>query len=141
MKRTKFVKTVAAIIEYPDGRILLQKRAIPPYKGTWGLPGGHIKLGEKETESLQREVLEEVGVEVHSLRKLGTYLEEGRIGDLTKYYLANCYVARPLRGEPRPQPGEVSEVKLHSLRGIPSELSFRHGDMIRDYERIKRQRS
>lgn len=141
VKRTKFVKTVAGIIEYPDGSILLQRRAVPPYKGMWGLPGGHIKYGEGETEALRREVLEEVGVEVRALWKLGTYLEEGRIGDLTKYYLANCYVAKPISGRPRPQFGEVSEVKLYSLKEIPDQLSFRHRDMIRDYERIRKQRS
>jgi len=140
-KRTKFVKTVAGIIEYPDGSMLLQRRAVPPYKGMWGLPGGHIKPGEQEREALRREVLEEVGVEVRALWKLGTYLEEGRIGDLTKYYLANCYVAKPISGRPRPQPAEVSEVKLYLLREMPGELSFRHRDMIRDYERIKKQRS
>jgi len=140
MKRIRFVKTVVAIIEYADNSILLQRRAVPPYKGMWGLPGGHMKPGENETEALRREVLEEVGVELHGLWKLGTYLEEGRIGNLIKYYLAKCYAAKPIKGKPRPQPGEVSDVRLFGLQEIPCELSFRHRDMIRDYEVINRQR-
>jgi len=141
MNMVKFVKTVVAIIEYPDRSILLQRRAVPPYRGMWGLPGGHIKTGERETEALKREVLEEVGVEIHTLWKLGTYLEEGRISNLTKYYIASCYVARPVSGGPRPQLGEVSEVKITPPAELPGELSFRHRDMIRDYRTLNSQRS
>ena len=44
-----------------SGKILLQKRAD---KGTWGLPGGALELGESALEALVREFYEETGVEV-----------------------------------------------------------------------------
>lgn len=44
-----------------SGKILLQKRAD---KGTWGLPGGAIELGESAVEALEREFYEETGVKV-----------------------------------------------------------------------------
>ena len=44
-----------------SGKILLQKRAD---KGTWGLPGGAIELGESALEALVREFYEETGIEV-----------------------------------------------------------------------------
>jgi 8-oxo-dGTP diphosphatase len=45
--KKKAVKTaVVAVVRNDDGRILLTKRAIPPYAGKWVMPGGKIDLGE-----------------------------------------------------------------------------------------------
>ena len=56
-----------------SGKILLQKRAD---KGTWGLPGGALELGESALEALEalvREFYEETGVEVRVEKLLNVY--------------------------------------------------------------------
>ena len=53
-----------------SGKILLQKRAD---KGTWGLPGGAIELGESAVEALVREFYEETGVKVTVEKILNVY--------------------------------------------------------------------
>ena len=53
-----------------SGKILLQKRAD---KGTWGLPGGAIELGESAVEALEREFYEETGVKVTVEKILNVY--------------------------------------------------------------------
>lgn len=53
-----------------SGKILLQKRAD---KGTWGLPGGALELGESALEALVREFYEETGVEVRVEKLLNIY--------------------------------------------------------------------
>ena len=53
-----------------SGKILLQKRAD---KGTWGLPGGAIDLGESAVEALVREFYEETGLKVAVKRLLNVY--------------------------------------------------------------------
>ena len=53
-----------------SGKILLQKRAD---KGTWGLPGGALELGESALEALLREFYEETGVEVRVEKLLNVY--------------------------------------------------------------------
>ena len=53
-----------------SGKILLQKRAD---KGTWGLPGGAIELGESALEALVREFYEETGIEVRAEKLLNVY--------------------------------------------------------------------
>ena len=53
-----------------SGKILLQKRA---EKGTWGLPGGAIELGESAVEALVREFYEETGLKVAVKRLLNVY--------------------------------------------------------------------
>ena len=52
------------------GKILLQKRAD---KGTWGLPGGAIELGESAVEALVREFYEETGITVKVHKLLNVY--------------------------------------------------------------------
>lgn len=53
-----------------SGKILLQKRAD---KGTWGLPGGAIELGESSVEALVREFYEETGITVKVHKLLNVY--------------------------------------------------------------------
>ena len=55
-----------ALIVNQEGRVLLAQRSISDDwdAGLWSLPGGEVQPGEKLYEALQREVAEEVGLEV-----------------------------------------------------------------------------
>ena len=64
---------VAALIADDRGRLLIVVRAAAPEKGTWDLPGGFADPGESIEESLRREVREEIGLEIASMRYLGSY--------------------------------------------------------------------
>jgi ADP-ribose pyrophosphatase YjhB (NUDIX family) len=64
------VPAAAALIVH-DGRVLLGKRARPPYAGTWDLPGGFLESGETPERGLVRELREELGVGVRRLRFVG----------------------------------------------------------------------
>lgn len=52
------------------GRVLLQKRTD---NNKWGLPGGSLELGESFQEAAIREVYEEVGLRVKSLKLFNVY--------------------------------------------------------------------
>ncbi|HCC06611.1 MAG TPA: DNA mismatch repair protein MutT [Clostridiales bacterium] len=54
-----------------EGKILMGKRKSPHGEGTWGLPGGHLEMFETWEECSRREVLEETGVMIKSI-KFGT---------------------------------------------------------------------
>jgi NADH pyrophosphatase NudC (nudix superfamily) len=59
---------VAALIFDERERLLLIERGREPGKGLWDLPGGFVDPGESAEEALRREVREELGLEVASLR-------------------------------------------------------------------------
>ena len=51
-----------ALIVRKDGKMLISKS--PKWTHPYTVPGGHVEIGESIAESLKREVMEEVGLEV-----------------------------------------------------------------------------
>ena len=67
-----------------DGQILLARRAdYVPSGGLWETPGGKIESGESPEQAIQREWLEELGVEVY----LPRVLDVVRFPDFPESYL------------------------------------------------------
>jgi ADP-ribose pyrophosphatase YjhB (NUDIX family) len=67
---------VAAIIESPDGRIVLTRRKHEPRSGSLDLPGGFVDINESAEEAIRREVFEELGINIKSLRLLASFPNE-----------------------------------------------------------------
>jgi 8-oxo-dGTP diphosphatase len=62
---------VAALIYDREGRVLVTQRPVgKSLEGYWEFPGGKIESGEHGAAALRRELLEELGVEVDSLREV-----------------------------------------------------------------------
>ena len=84
-----------------DGKGLLIQRGINPNRGAWQLPGGYVEADEDIVEAVQREVLEEAGVEAKVQDIVGfRHSIAGSIGGPS----ANIYVVfrlTPISGEPR----------------------------------------
>ncbi len=65
------VHVAASGIVYDDkGEILLEKRAD---NGWWGLPGGHVDVGESVEQTAIREIWEETGIRTRVKRLVGIY--------------------------------------------------------------------
>lgn len=65
----KRVEVSIAVIQ-KDNKILVTQRGYGKWKGKWEFPGGKIEPGETKEEALQREIQEELGVEI----SIGEYL-------------------------------------------------------------------
>lgn len=62
---TPVVEVAAAVIIRPDRRFLLTCRpAGKPYAGYWEFPGGKIEAGESVLQAIDRELQEELGIQV-----------------------------------------------------------------------------
>jgi len=128
-------RTVTAIIEFPDGTILLIKRRTVVFKGYWALPGGRVDPGESEEHAAMREVREETGLHVKVVEKIGEYHEVGFQDGIEYDYQAACFLVRPIGGKIEKQEKEIEEIRLVNLNEIPENLGFEHSRMIRDYKR------
>ena len=65
-----------------DEGLLLVRRAHPPSRGRWSLPGGRVQPGETAQQALRREVAEETGLIVEIGPLVGEVTRPG-VADVT----------------------------------------------------------
>ncbi len=131
MRESSIGRTVDAVIQDESGNIILIKRAFPPFKNYYALPGGFVKKGESKKQALIREVKEETGLNVKIVKKIGTFKEKGRDqrGDI--YSTAfKCMITSDadvikVRGETL----EVARVPVDQLKNI--DLAFDHKKILK----------
>jgi len=127
MKTTK-VTADAVIIQ--SGKILLIKRAIPPFKGKWALPGGHIGYNEKTENAVVREVKEETGLAVKIIKLVGVYSDPKR--DPRGHTVTAAYLCEPAAANRKSRAGDdASEAWWWPLDDLP-DLAFDHSAIIKD---------
>lgn len=104
------------------GRLLLVRRARPPYAGTWDLPGGFLEADEHPEAGLRRELEEELGMKTRCVRLIGFATD--RYGPKGPPVLTVVYRVTPGRGRMRPA-DDVSAVRWFSRGAIPyREIAF-----------------
>ncbi len=64
------MRVVAGIIFNDEGKVLIGRKRWGKRKGLWEFPGGKVKEGEEEKDSLKRELLEELGLEIEVGNKI-----------------------------------------------------------------------
>ncbi len=97
-------------------KVLLGRRAEEPYRGTWDLPGGFLEAGETPERGLARELWEELGARIRSVRFLSFFAETYGPGGFP--ILAAVYRVTLAPGRLR-QGSDVSEVRWFSRRQLP----------------------
>jgi 8-oxo-dGTP diphosphatase len=98
------------------GRLLLARRARPPYARMWDLPGGFLEAGEDPPRALRRELREEIGVGVRRARLLGFASDHYGPGGVT--VLSAVYHVVPTSTRVRPD-DDVSEARWFERGEIP----------------------
>ncbi|MEI6381163.1 MAG: NUDIX domain-containing protein [Cyanobacteriota bacterium ELA615] len=76
------VSVTLAILYNTQGQFLIQLRDDTPgivYPNHWGLFGGHMEEHETPSQTVKRELKEEIGIEIDGLKSFRVYELEGRI--------------------------------------------------------------
>ena len=100
-----------------DGKVLLVKRAphMRSYPGVWDLFGGHIEGDESPEDTLRREAMEELGIEIASFHPLGT------IHDPVEPAEVMVYAVTAWKGEPvNAAPDEHTDIDWYSTDELPA---------------------
>ena len=116
-RETLLVAAVALVD--PDGRVLLTRRPEgKPMAGLWEFPGGKVEAGETPEAALDRELREELGIDicVSCLAPL-TFASHAYEGF---HLMMPLYVCRKWDGIARPREGqETAWVRPRQMRAYP----------------------
>jgi 8-oxo-dGTP diphosphatase len=107
-RKQHVVTSVVAVIVDEADRVVLTRRAVPPFLDMWVMPGGKIDLGEPILRALHREVAEEVGISVNVEGLVDVF--EHLTPD-TDHFVILYYRCHPVSRELRANPGEVAEAR------------------------------
>jgi ADP-ribose pyrophosphatase YjhB (NUDIX family) len=99
-----------------DGKALVTVRAGEPEKGRVDVPGGFVEVGEHPVRGIEREVREELGVEVE-VEENPVLLATHTYGPDGIWVLAISFLARLVDGEPSPA-DDVAGIRWVSAEDI-----------------------
>jgi NAD+ diphosphatase len=119
------VAAVAAIMEAPDGRILLIRRGRDPAAGSLDLPGGFVEIGETAEQAVRREVSEELGVTVEDVRFLASFPNEYEYMGVLYFTCDMVFVCHAAGMQELKPSEEASEIVMAHPRDIdPAAIGF-----------------
>ncbi|MFB5663670.1 NUDIX domain-containing protein [Alteribacillus sp. HJP-4] len=135
MKRIDELKAgVAVIILNEENQVLLQRRADV---GLWGIPSGHIEIGETVSEAAIREVKEETNLDIRIKKLIGIYSDpnsqvfaypNGKV----VHFITTCFLAEVTGGELRCNSDESLDIKFFGQQKLPQDLLRMHPRWLKD---------
>jgi 8-oxo-dGTP diphosphatase len=114
------------VLDSTGGQVLLVRRRIQPYKGSWALPAGYQEIDEDPQVAVLREVKEETGLEVE-IQRLVDVVWVG--DDPRKPANVIIYLCQAVGGELRAA-SDVSEVGWFPLTDLPEDIGFGNRELI-----------
>ena len=117
------------VIAQATREVLLIQRGIEPFKGCWAFPGGFMNMDETTEQCAVRELEEETGLRVSSLRQVGTYSKvdrDPRGRTITVAYLALIDAPVSVKGQ-----DDAAQAQWFPLSALPP-LAFDHAEIMQD---------
>ena len=103
--------------------VLLIERGFDPFKGRWAFPGGFMNMDETAEQCAIRELEEETGLKVSSIRQIGAYSKvdrDPRGRTITVAYLATVDVPAEVCGQ-----DDAARTEWFPIDALPP-LAFDH---------------
>jgi 8-oxo-dGTP diphosphatase len=94
------------------GRVLLARRARPPFTSAFSLPGGLVEVGETLEEAALRELREEVAVDARivAFNQHVEAIERDGAGKIVHHYMITSFAGEWIAGEATPGPEATETV-------------------------------
>jgi 8-oxo-dGTP diphosphatase len=135
----EFPRVGVGAIVIKDGNVLMVKRAAPPNKNLWAIPGGMLELGETLQQGAEREIFEETNIRIRAGKPIFTFdlLERDNEGRVYFHFLIVDMEAEYLSGEIKaasdaldanwvtPEECQILSLTSNTLRML-EELGFIH---------------
>lgn len=117
------------ITKEAEPKVLLIQRGADPYKGYWAFPGGFMNMDETTEQCAIRELEEETGLKLTTIKQIGAYSKVDR--DPRGRTITVAYLA--IIDKPAQVTGQDDAVKAEwfPLSALP-ELAFDHADIMAD---------
>lgn len=124
--------TACAVVEDEGGRVLLTRRAQPPYEGYWDLPGGFVGEAEHPHDAVRRELREETGLDVQPQKLIGIWIDRYAERDEDGPATMNLYFAASASGGEGEPSDDVSELRWARTTELPPphELAFHIAEVL-----------
>jgi 8-oxo-dGTP diphosphatase len=112
-----------------DLKILLIRRGVAPFLGSWALPGGFVQVTETLDDAARRELAEEAGLTQVFLEQL--YSFSGVDRDPRERVVSVAYYALvKLADHPTMSAGDASDAAWFPLTQLPP-LAFDHAEIVK----------
>jgi len=116
----------AAALVLQGDQVLLTRRDIAPFKGSWTIPAGYEESDEAPVDTAIREAREETGLEV---RPLGLYEVFHTRDDPRKAAILIVYLCEPAGG--RLQAGDdASDARFFPIKDLPEDIGFENNRKV-----------
>jgi len=134
MKIDELRSGVAILIFDEENRVLLQKRSDV---GKWGIPSGHVEIGETVSEAAVREVKEETDLDIRITKLIGVYSDpDSQVFSYPNgkvvHFITTCFLAEIIAGEPRCNSTESLAIQFFEQNNLPSNLLKMHPRWLED---------
>lgn len=125
---------VAGIIFDTKQRVLMMKRAD---NGLWGIPSGHVELGETVEEAIIREINEETGLRVKVSRLIGVYSDPVSQAFLypngkVSHFITACFECEVVGGILNSENEEALDVNYFDVNHLPQNILHMHPRWLKD---------
>lgn len=132
-----FAVTVDMVILTMSGgrlHVLLVRRGVEPFKGTWAIPGGFKRPSETLDEAAKRELVDETGVDsANLLTQFGAYGDPGRDPRMNVVTIAYLAVLREVGGiAAGTDAAAASLIPVAEVLNGKLQLAFDHARIVRD---------
>ena len=114
-------------------KLVLIKRANPPFKDKYALPGGFVEYNETVEDAVLREMEEETGLKTEIKSLLGVYSDPTRD---PRGHTVSVVFELSVKGGKLNSGSDAEEAKLFSLDKIPK-LAFDHDKIVGEYLKKK----